>query len=282
MSPITISPNYRMPYDTDGAEMFFWSSQVPAIVNFTEEEKRGLNSENSTVVYSNNQPTGQSMVGFVFPELRTITHYFLSSSFIPTSIEYSTDTTYGIDGTWSNIDQTTFYTENGVSAKYRTAINAITMNSGNPITGIRFVGTASNINIKAVHLYGSKYSIAERIVFWHPTLDQQASPSYFDFGDIAKGTESIKQFRLKNITTNRTANNITVSLDATTSKTPALTDQVSISANGIDYLSGFVVNSLSSNSVSNIFYIKKKATAESYYGPYSLRIKTDPEYWTGG
>lgn len=282
MPALSLVPNYRMPYDTDGSKVFFWSSQIPSIVIFTEQEKRDLNSENNLIVYSNNQTSTQSIFGFVFPELRTVSHYFLSSSFIPTSAEYSINTTTGLDGDWYAIDQNTFYTHMGVSSKYRTEISAITMNSGNPINGIRFIGNASNVEIEAIHIYGTKSNIAERIEFWHPTLDQKVSASYFDFGDIAKGTESVKQFRLKNITTNRAANNISITLDTTTIKTPALTDQIAISSDGTTYTNSLLLSILGSEDISSVYYIKKKATSESYYGPYALRIKTDPEFWTGG
>lgn len=274
-------PNYRMPYDTDGASLYYWSSTIPSIVSLTESQMRNANSENNDIAYSNSHSLGQSIIGLVFPELRYIYGYFINISFVPTAVEYSTNTTTGLDGTWSVVDQTVFYTNTKVLSEYRTNINSLTMNSGNPVKGIRFVGQTTDPNIKAFHIYGKKASASDRIVFWHPTLNQEVSPSHFDFGDIEGGTEYKKEFRLKNVSTNRSANNITISIDSTNNTTPALTDQFSLSPDDVLYSDSIVLDFLAYGSISDVFYIKKEQVLESAYGPYSLRIKTNPEVWVG-
>ena len=272
--------NYRMSYDTDGASLFYWSSAT-AIYNFTESQMRNANSENNDVAYSVNHSSGQSMIGLVFPELRYIYGYFINIGFIPTSAEYSINTTTGLDGTWFSVDQTSFTVSSKILSEYRIDINTLTMNSGNPVKAIRFVGQSTNPLIKAFHIYGKKANASDRIVFWHPTLNQEVSPSYFDFGDINRNTESIKQFRLKNASTNRSANNIILTIDTTNILTPDIADQFLLSSDNVQYTESLILDFLQYNGISNIFYIKKQPVLESAYGPYTLRIKTNPQVWVG-
>lgn len=274
-------PDYRMPYDTDGGKLFYWASTIPAVIYLNESQMRSANSENNEIAYSNSHSLGDSVVGVIFPELRTVSGYLINVSFIPTAIEYSTNTVTGINGTWLPIDQTTFFIEEQVESQYRISINSITMNSGSPVKAIRFKGQSTNPLIKAVHIYGKKSAASDRIVFWHPTLNQEVSASYFDFGDISNNNEYIKQFRLKNLSTNKAANNIAITLDATTTTVPALTNQFSLSDDSVTYGSSLNLGFLAKEGISSMFYVKKNIVLESEAGPYSLRIKTNPQVWVG-
>lgn len=274
-------PDYRMPYDTDGAKLFYLASTIPAIVYLSESQMRSANSENNEIAYSNSHDFGDSTVGIIFPELRRVSGYTINISFIPTAIEYSTNTVTGIDGSWFPIDQTSFFVEEQIESQYRVSINSITMNSNNPVKAIRFKGQSNNPLIKAVHIYGKKIASSDRIVFWHPTLNQEVSASHFDFGDISNNNEYTKQFRLKNVSTIRSANNIAITLDTTTSATPSLINQFSLSDDGVTYSTSLNLDFLGKENMSNIFYVKKNIVLESESGPYSLRIKTNPQVWVG-
>lgn len=162
--------------------------------------------------YSN----GEGYITFIFPEARDILAYSVTASWRSDSqpilsIKGSSDTTDGIDGTWSVLDSPP-------------TVDVTT----NSLTRTRTPKAVSWLNIKAVQFYGYAYQTALTIYevhFWgtytltgllltHPTLDQPLTASDMDFGDVQRNGMVQKSFRVKNVSA-QTANDVIVALDNT-------------------------------------------------------------------
>lgn len=270
--------NKRMPYDIDNASLTISTATVaPVLANQTQ--LRNINSENNVNNISISSGYGIFQIIFTFPELRNITAYLINISTTPTSIQYSLDTTTGFDGTWTEIANIEITNKQNTFLDFRFP-SSIIVNSGNPVKGIKFVGEASNISIKNIHLYGFKNQNSDRIEFWHPTNNEELPADYLNFGDVyTDATEQIKSFRVKNVSANKIANSIEIAANATTTITPSLQSQFSFSFSNTSYGTTGYINSLSPNSISDIIYIKRITPINANLGPYTLRITASPGAW---
>jgi len=220
------------------------------------------------------QVTTESELGryfeVIFPELRDITGYFIAvdissgggSTF---DLDWSADTTDGMDGTWTNVTTSWTYATQ-ISPDYRTNIVSL------PLTGVKALrfgcasGNTSNFStqhfdIRVMHLYGS---IAggenpDRLRFWHPTLDQEVAGSHFDFGDVPVGTQSVKQFRIKNNSSTLTANSVGLT-KASASFTEVATG-LTFSSDGSTYNTTLNIGNLAPGAISSILYLKRTVAA---------------------
>lgn len=281
---------YRIPYDIDGTSVITFSNTNPATNNTTYGPStsaiKALNSEFGVVNYAAFQPYNAiGNVALVFPQLMDITGYRVWKYVDNASynngqnqiIQYSLDTINGYDGTWTNTGQSTLSTlTTAIRSEYRSdPINL----SVNGIKGIRFgYSAASGIPYNAIHLYGAPST--PQIKYWHPTLDQELSPSHFDYGYAYRSSTDTKTFRIKNVSSTQIANSITLSFDEAWAPSPTLVSQYTIAKSDLVYGSSVSITSLNPNSISEVLYSKRTMSATAAIGAYSLRVKAVVGSWT--
>lgn len=223
-------------------------------------------------------------IALVFPELRDLDGYYVNVSssregdFVITDVETSTDSVDGVGGTWSSLANPW---QRSVSspADWRTITGA----SASGIRAIRFTwdSTSSltiNNDFRAIHLYGNITSgqTPDRLRAWHPTLDQEADPAHFDFGDMAQGTTSVIQFRVRNNSSGLTANSITISQD----DIPAGGMGLEFSTDGSAYSTSINIGNLASSTTSSVLYVRRSVGAAEAVQLRSSLIKAIPTSWT--
>lgn len=159
---------------------------------------------------------GEGYITFLFPEARDILAYSLTASWRSDlqpilSIKGSSDTTDGINGTWSVIDSppTADVTTNSLTrSRSPKAVSWL------GIKAIKFQGETyqATFTIYELHLWGT-YSLTG-LQLTHPTLDQPLTAADLDFGDVQRNGMVQKSFRVKNVSA-QTANDVIVALDNT-------------------------------------------------------------------
>lgn len=293
---------YRLAYDIDGTGLVVFAGTAAQPLN-------SAFSANSTYLkllnaneYNNNSQAftvTASVAGyyaFVFPQLMNITGYQAwKTTTTPGTytqnqpIQYSTDTVNGYDGTWTSVGFNTLATlPTATKSEYRSDPISLSLNS---IKGLRFgcsqIPTSGFQPYSNIHLFGQPSGTTNVLKFWHPTLDEELSPAYFDFGYAYRGTTETRNFRIKNISS-QIANTVTISYDenpaASTSSTasisPTLISQYTIAKSDQVYGSSISITALNPGSISEVLSVRKNTSATALLGLYSLKLKSAVGSWT--
>lgn len=224
----------------------------------------------------------------IFPELRNIDAYFvaISGNYADSKeLEYSSDTTDGMDGTWTTVT-TNWIQSSGITPDYR---NSIVSQPLTNVKSLRF-GYGSNnggynvqyrFRIDCMHLYGSIVGgqNPDRLRFWHDTLDQEVGPAHFDFGDMAVGTQKAIQFRVKNNSSTLTANTITLSRESA-SYSEVVTG-LEFSSDGINYFPTLSLSNLPPGGTSSIVFLRRSMSlGETTSVPKVGRVLAAADSWS--
>jgi hypothetical protein len=272
-----------MALDRDGSGLYFISS-TNVITQLTPAQVSASVNE-GTDSYVLSSSGGQLVV--IFPELRDLAGYFMQNNDNTgrgasggwNSIQVSTDTTNGLDGTWTTIATNVLIGQsNTTSPQYRTGITTTSQLGIKAIKGN--INTGGNLT--ALHLYGSITSgqNPNRLALWHPTLDQQLTGAYFDWGDAKQGTSATNTFRVKNLSTTLTANTITLSLSALTDTSPTTVSQHTLSADGTTFASTASAGTLAPGTISGVMYVRRSLSNSATLSLWALRISAVASSWT--
>lgn len=280
-------PAPRLAYDIDGTKVVQVNISTGAITELTTTQKQTLNNEGTdTLSYAVN-----SYIAFLFPEQLTISAYTTiiqpqsATTLEIGAFEYSNNTTNGLDGTWTSKEAT--FTNNNTAVTnptYRTSIHSLTGTIN--ATAVRFrarsyvTTTTYTTFFNLINLFGTPVS-SSSLDFWHPTNNAAVSASYFDFQDVAQGSNNVIQFRLKNSNGSLTANSVNISFSFLTEQTPTLASQYSLSLDGTTYSTSVTLaSSISPGSISPIIYLKRNTSASAGLGLHAGRIHSVVGSWT--
>ena len=276
------APASRLAYDRDGSIGAYIS--VSGILDpLTASELRSINSEAETGVAF----ASQNRAAIIFPAPVDIAAIFLATSATTTwTVETSKDTTTGLDGTWTQ-HATGLTMNQDVKPNYRIESRLIATTPGSPSTGVRGVRVTTTANttavLRALHIYADISGLAttDRLAFWHPTLNAEVPPSYFDWGDVPRGSSADKSFRIKNMSGDLTANDITVFVEAITAGTPSVAGMHSISVNGgATFLNSGDIAELSPGEISDVLIVRRVVPLNAQVSVWSARLAADVTSWT--
>lgn len=278
-------PGPRLPYDRDGTQVYIYVASNGTSTQQGQSVIDDLNDEDSggTIGFF---PAGQYVI-FVFPQPMDIVGYAVSwhselGGGLQQSggIDYSTDTTNFQDGTW-----TAMTNPPNTAEPIGLRTNIQTTNITN-VKAIRMQGTGGvwMSRPSVVHFYGTPTSsTGDRLVFWHPTLDQPLSqtPAFFDYGDVTRdAVDIVRDFRLKNISASLTANTITVGSEAFTDASPTYISQTQFRYNGGGYASTASLPSLAAGTISQTFSVKFDISASAALGLWTQRYYAQAASWS--
>ncbi len=277
------APATRLSYDRDGSIGAFFTS-AGVLDQLTAGELRTINSEAETGVVM----ASQSRVAIVFPAPMDVAAVFFSTSAAsPTwSLETSVDTTTGIDGTWIT-HQTLVNSLKDVKPNYRIISQLLMTIPGTPSQNVRGVrlsaSSAASSSIRALHIYADVSTLAttDRLAFWHPTLDEELEPNYFDWGNVPRGSSADKSFRIKNVSSDLTANDVTIYMEALTPGVPSVAGMHTISENGgATFLSSVTLTELLPGDLSSVLIVRRTVPLNAQVSVWSARIAADVANWT--
>jgi hypothetical protein len=278
-----------MPYHLDGTVVKQIDATVGVVKTFSAGEMLEANDEDYTVVTLSSYSSSNGWVILFFPELVDITQIFVIARYLwaavsypvaPTSIEWSPDTTNGLDGTWNNAIMPNGYNADTMNLdSWRTGFKAMTGVTGATALRIKFdAGVLRNYNgLFIMHLYGKKYAgeTPDDILFLDPDDAYAEYDLPMEFGDIPSGTSLQRMLALYNDSAALDANNITITVIDPD-------DQIRIGVTDVGpWLTTQTIVLLAHGDTSIDFYIKCEAPAPpTPLGPNRAPIKVQVGAWT--
>jgi len=273
-----------MAYDRDGAVGVYWRDDNNVVTSWTAAQLVTLNDESTSGIQLASDINYHFV--FLFPQLRDLVGYFISvapnRSVSAGVMETSADTTTGQDGTWTTVANPYALQEGGAaSPEYRTSINSV---SATGIKALRFniTGVGGAPTPQVFHLYGdiTAGSEGDSLQLWNPTTDVRLSGSALDFGDVPCGNVSQKQFRIKNRSATKTANNVVVGVQALTDTTPSVPGQHQFSLDGSTWSSTVTVTSIAPGAISPVIYVRRSTSSSAALSVWAARITGVAGSWT--
>lgn len=278
-------PGQWMHYDKDGSVMFRTDRSTTS-VQLTTTEVAEFMKIGGGGVYMN-----EKTVGLIFPEIRDIAGFVLSSVFEHSApyVETSTNSTNGIDGTWTTraTGLPTPGTGNLVTSR------TIHQVSYTAITGIRWTwngpGPGGEYNYRGpIGLFGhiDPTVSPNRLRVWHPTLDQamdlNANGAYLDWGNAMQGSSEDRTFRIKNESDTLTANNVVVSAETPTTDhaTIPFVGQLSLSLDGVSFAQQQNIVAIAPNAISPVITVRRVTPSNAPISVWWARIAMAANTWT--
>ena len=220
---------HRIPFDIDGTEVGYRYQTYATFTTLfgnginhwlTQQEKQNINSENRAQEWGGYDNKPGFGLWFFFPELREISkvgiQYPAGGIDTPSevTIQGSTDTTNGMDGTWESAVYS-FPAPSAALDNWRDNIFSVSFSG--PVKALRFglrsTSYADTIKVCAFHIYGQKAEgeQPDDIVFCD--VDGNELTSLLDWGDRPEGTTQIQSIKLKNVSGSKIANNVNLQLN---------------------------------------------------------------------
>jgi hypothetical protein len=274
-----------MPFDIDGSVGFILSGNGSGTVTqMTAGELANLNDQtNSTVTLPS---SGTYSWGLIFPELRDIKGivHAITNGW-SSQVQTSTDTTNGLDGTWttqiaslptpSPLDQVVIRTS--VQSCNMLGVKSIRINS--PTSGNRFAYW--------LHLYGSisDNTGLDKLRVWHPTLDEplddstSADGAHLDWAEVTRGTTADKTLRIKNNSAILTANSVTLTTSVPTDASPTIGPQITYSDGGA-FATTLNIGNLAPGAISSVITIRRTTSSTAALSLWTWRTICEAVSWT--
>jgi hypothetical protein len=287
MSTYSSYSDYRMAYHLDGTVLVRGATtgtpKTPSTLTDTVTSGGALTSLNDQNIggtyWNSNQTDG--WIGMVFPQLRDITGMFLNCYDSSTKrVQYSTDTTNGLDGTWSTLVAARNWS---LDTNYRTNIYSVSQTG---VKGLRIPdlgsGGSRNDYVGSWHVFGKLASgqTPSRLDLWHPTSNARVSSSHFDLGDKPRSTTTDISFRVKNQSSTLTSNSIVVSVETLTDLAPTAIGNYTINLNGGSFASSQTITSLAPNAISNILTLRFTNPSDAALSLWAGTVKALATSWT--
>lgn len=278
-------PGYRFAYDEDGTIVTAFASQAGngQVFTLTQGELTTINQnqQGSVVPYYSKVGSSNPYFAFIFPELRSISGYFLSCNVngvgIGRLLQTSTDTLTGQDGTWNTVANPysyIAYNNTAVSPSYRSAIASITANN---IKAIRFVVSDQ---LMAFHLYGSIATTQSPDRLRIIDLSNNDIAAQLDFGDIPQRNNATQQFKVVNNSSTKIANNITLTLETNPDASPTLIGQYQLSTDNSAYANAINIGTLAPGASSGTLYVRNTVSSTAQLGPWCIRLVASANTWS--
>lgn len=283
-------PGRRIPYDRDGTIGLAYNSTDGNYQLWTTGQLQALNNEATSGLSSDGLDTANNnsdvrYYTLIFPALMDIAGWYINvnttSGWTRLGIETSADTTNGIDGIWTSRVGSGFpVSTTGVIPTYRSEINAV---SWAGVKAIRIQWTSFSGGgppaWSAIHYYGSLSAAAPRLALWHPTLDQEVTGAYFDWGDVPTSTSATRDFRVKNLSTTQTAQSVGLTMEALYDTSPTVVGQHTFSPDGTTFTSTLNIGSLAPSAISSVLTLKRTTPSNASLSLWAARIIALPGAW---
>lgn len=289
--PYPTLPGRKFEYDVGGGSVYYGNDVNEITTALTTERMAELNNiDNVNIVMQKSvySTTCVLTVWVFLPEKYVVAglgmlHNLGSLNGAGVTVAGSTDSTNGLDGTWIN---TTL--PNGAIPKimmdtdqWRDGIQPCTFSEAIKVLRLRYSGgyesaKYSNVYIYALHIYGVKAEgeIPDDILF----LDDDASgdPEFIrdlDFGDRPEGTTVTHRIKLRNSSTTKIANNLTLSLIDT--------DFTFSMDEGTTWVTGATITSIAAQGVSGSIIVKNTIPPPTQMlGPRAPRFEVTIGSWS--
>ena len=232
-------PGYRFAYDKDGTSVYAWDRNTSTGSYPTAIQLNGANNNN---VNKSTFSTGTDVI-VLFPEPRNISGMFFNVTRNPQGkLQWSNDTTSGLDGTWTDANGLTVYVGADIFAT-RSSIDNFSISAATAVR-VTNLSTYGGCQIRNMHIYGSipTTNSPDRLRIVDTSSNDIAAQ--LDFGNIRQRNNVTKQIKVVNNSSTKTANNITLTLDASYDANPTLIGQFQLSTDNTAFANAINIGTL--------------------------------------
>lgn len=222
-----------------------------------------------------------------FPEQREVTEVFLGTlstitvqGTLVSSIQGSTDTTNGVDGTWQTATLSSPVGSGPQSLdSWRAWFGSVSFTG--PVSAIRIglnwgIGnpsTVNHVNVAILHLYGTKGAgqTPDDIIYLDGQHAYAAFTTVEDFGNVPLGTTTVRTFKVQNSSATKTANSINLQCNDA---------DFAISTDSVTWVTTINIASLAAGASSAVLYVRNTSPSPGgRLGPRFARIVTTVGSW---
>lgn len=290
-------PGRKFDYDIDGSVVFS-IDESGTVTQITGSALTSLNDETNTGAVGSGG-TGSLYLGILFPQLRSISGYYInfelnwSGSVSRGNVETSSDSSSGLDGTWTERVAAPFTlggqewfanSGTGLNPKptFRIAVASLVVASCKAIRFRLDSSLARNKYFNNMHVYGDIVSgeTPDRLRLWHPTLNQEVDAAYFNLNEVQRSSVVSKTFRVKNNSSGLTANNIVVSSEALTESSPTIVGVTDFDNAGSGYSSTQNIGNLAPGAISGVITLRISPGSSHPLSLWRQRLKAVAGSWT--
>lgn len=268
--PLPIAPSRRLPWDVDGSILWQKADAAgsPVILGATDRTK--LNNEASDFYTPPFGLSDPGLIGIIFPEAKDIHGAFVSylqgAGGALQQLEYSTDTTTGIDGTWTNLVAN--MPDDLPTSVWRTAIQSA-FAAG--CTGLRqrlVIGVTNRF--ANFHVYGVRAAgtTVDRLTFLDPIAEYTVPK---DYGDQGQGAEIKTLMAIKNTSATLSAQTVTLSREGLTGPSVGW---YQFSIDDSVYTDSLALGDIVPGGTQQ-FWIRQQISAVTGLGPEAARVLVD-------
>ena len=219
----------------------------------------------------------------IFPEKRDVDAIFIAAQYSLSTIQYSLNSTNGVDGTWTTIPGP--YTMGTLETAWRTGTMAETVLA---VKALRFRLNGSSPwswGVFSLHVWGeiAPAETPDRLVFWNAGSNTKMDPATLDWGDVPRSSSADRVVRIKNISATKSAVNIRVSFDILTDATspaPSVPAQFTASYNGGAFLAQVNIGTLAPGAISGPITLRRVTPSNAQYGLFAPRASAVADSWT--
>lgn len=285
------APSRRMAYDSDGTVLltanqsnFGGPAGTAPSVNYTiisQQNAENMNDETYSTGFShtnNNQNSGHWFT-LLYPQKREFDGAFLACSLSGggdvTNEAYSTDTSNGLEGVWTDLTQTWIKTAPAVD-DYRDMI--ISYAVSNVLSHMFTLGADDNQNYRMVHIYGAitPGETPDRLIFLDPDAADTEFTKPLDFGDVPRGQTQVDTVKVKNNSSTLTANTVSVTAE---DLSDGSSSWYTFSTDDISYSASEDIGSIG-NGGTQLVYVKQVVPDAQGIGVYAARLKATVASWS--
>lgn len=290
---VAAAPDLRVPYDLDGTVVGARRVDTGVTTFLSQGSKAGLNDNTNSTYHMVPWATGTWYVIWLFDRPMTITALWAAftrtGGLFASNISawgYSTNTTTGLDGTWTYLSGTSSihvdsvnWAAHGIqkSSVVEPNIRSAPYVFGSPPSGVKGLriwfspGTQDDLLFHSAAIYGHPDSMLW-LEFWDPVADEPVTVSDVDWGLHDRGTVDTKQLRLKNLHPTLTINGITVGKSDISNDSPKAGDSHALSLDDAVYANSISLGSLAPGAISAPFYVRRSTPANAVLGIYDVRL----------
>lgn len=279
--PTVATFGHRLAYDRFGDGFYFILEDDVSPTALTPTEVRALNNENEDVAFTVSAVSGlkTKIVGLLFDLPVTLTGYNVvaldSGSWM--GFEKSTDTTDGMDGTWTEVEDPASgaYLDGAVNPEFltRTKVLEGVIN----VRGVRLLHNGNtDIDMLSFHVYGGPGTLADpdRMRIWSPTEEEVIDANGLNFGNSPRRSSADLRFRVKNTSPFVTAVAVTVGLDGLNDHTSPDPDRQFLLSedNGRTFAGDINIGTLAPGQVSSLLTLRRVTPSNADVGQWTARL----------
>lgn len=295
MANFSDPPGRRLAYDADGTVVTKYVVSSGAITELSAANKQAMNNE-STDTYDVTAAGSTSVhLGLYFPGLRDITDLFFSSggdgfygAGSVSGIDYSTDSTNPLDGTWTNIG---YSQDSGglVVPQYRTSWSAYVA-SGVKALRVKFSFSSPSTDhrfVYALNAYGTRSSSDTSRQVGLVTSGGVRFTKDFDFQDRPRGStykwksgtlyNQTSELYVKNFSATETANTVVVGQEALSGN---MHNNIRISLDDSTYSQTLTAATIAPGASYGPIFVRWTPPSNDTLGVQTMRIPVTVSSWT--